>query len=300
MTSEFITYWSKRLKFVDVHYHASPDSYLRRYTAYEAGLRYDSVKGAVVIKNHLGSVTALSTTLQKLNLPVFGSIVLNQFVGLDLDVVKQALSQYQFHMMPRLLVHLPTIVPTKHKSLLKRSFSNIYSQELSQNQISITDDSGKLLPEIIKLIYFAQENNILLSSGHSSKKQTMMLIEAVEKIGGCRLMLNQPANPSTGFSASDLIALGSHDWLFIEQCALTVYLKYQTESDMYDVLSNVNNVVYSSDLGQPDKPDINEWLGDSKMWFKDAGLPINRIQEITLINPLKMLEPDPLSNLVSK
>lgn len=103
-------------------------------------------------------------------------------------------------------------------------------------------------------------------------------------------MLNQPANPITGFSARELSALGHYSWLYIEQCALRVYLKYQTEEDMYDVLSGVNNVVYSSDLGQPS---VAHWRADSEAWFHNAGLADDKIDAVRRLNPLRMLDPQP-------
>jgi len=49
----------------------------------------------VVLKSHLGSVSALAKALQHQGLPVFGLIVLNALAGgLSLSAVKQALSQY--------------------------------------------------------------------------------------------------------------------------------------------------------------------------------------------------------------
>lgn len=292
MTLSFFNYWALRLKFLDVHYHASPDNYKRRYTAYEAGQYYAEVEGGVVLKNHLGSVSMLATVMQDLGLPVFGSIVLNTAAGgLSLTAVKQALSQYQFNAAPRLLVHLPTIVNTVHRSALTRNFANEYAREFSQHPLSITDSNGRIKPEVEALIEFAQSHNIVLSSGHSTKDQTLRLIETVEKAGGCRLMLNQPANPITGFCARELNGLGHYDWLYIEQCALTVYLKYQTEEDMYDVLSTVNNVVYSSDLGQFGQPDIGEWLTDSERWFSKAALTFDKVDAVMRLNPLRLLDP---------
>lgn len=292
MTRHFLEYWASRLHFLDVHYHARPDSYHRRYSAYEAGQHYDRYQGGVVLKNHLGSVSALAAILQEMSLPVFGSVVLNAAAGgVSLNTVRQALSQYQFEGAPRLLVHLPTVIPTAHKSVLSRTFSNEYARYFAGQPLSITNEDGKLRPDVEALIHFARHHKIVLSSGHTTKDQTLRLIEAVERIGGCRLMLNQPANPITGFSAAELRALGEYDWLYVEQCALTLYLGYQAPQDMYDVLTQVNNVVYSSDLGQPGQPDIGDWLEDSRRWFQSAGISAERIDTVTRLNPLRMLDP---------
>ena len=72
---------------------------------------------------------------------------------------------------------------------------------------------------------------------------------------------------------------------------MTVYLGYQPLDDLYEVLTGVNNVVYSSDLGQPGQPDIGDWLEDSHRWFQTAGIDAERRDAVTRLNPLRMLEP---------
>ncbi|PHM44977.1 hypothetical protein Xmau_01182 [Xenorhabdus mauleonii] len=293
MNQKFIGYWEKRFNFLDLHYHARPDSYVRRYNVLEAGREYARYNGGVVLKNHLGSVAALSSLAQEERLPVFGSVVLNAAAGgMTTNSVIQALSQYQFDETPRLLVHLPTIVPTNHESVMKRSWANTAAQSFSQQFSSVVDSNGQVRKEVHELISFAQKYNIVLSSGHASYYEVMQLIDAITAAGGCRFMLNQPASPITGLKAKDLKALGEYDWLYVEQTALTVYLGYQTTDDFFEVLSEVNNVVYSSDLGQPVQPDIGQWLIDSKCWFKMAGLSESHIRNVSLLNPLLMLAPN--------
>ncbi|OPB29454.1 DUF6282 family protein [Bartonella sp. WD12.1] len=292
MSECFIQFWRKRLKFLDIHYHARPDLFDRAYSAYEVAQIYAQHRGGVVLKNHLGSTAALATVLQDQGLPVFGSIVLNNASGgLSLLAVRNALAHYQFDLKPKLLVHLPTIVPTHHQSRLKRNFSNDYAAFFAQQPTAITCERGRLRTEVYELITFAADNEIVLSSGHASKDATLRLLDAVAQKGNCTLLLNQPANPMTGFSAAQLQALGKHDWLYIEQCALTFYLGYQTKEDMLSVLSKVNNVIYSSDLGQLGGIDISTWLIDSANWFQEAKLSPIDIQAVTLDNPLKMLSP---------
>ncbi|MDE9466627.1 DUF6282 family protein [Xenorhabdus bovienii] len=293
MNQVFIEYWETKLRFLDVHYHARPDSYIRRYNVLEAGREYARHGGGVVLKNHLGSVAALSSLAQEEGLPVFGSVVLNAAAGgLAINSVIQSLSQYQFYKAPRLLVHLPTIVPTGHKSVMKRIWANAAAQTLAQQPLSVVDSNGRLHNEIHELIRFAQQHNVVLSSGHASRYEVMQLIDAITTAGGCKFMLNQPASPMTGLKAKDLKALGKYDWLYVEQTALTVYLGYQTTEDFFEVLSAVNNVVYSSDLGQPVQPDVEQWLNDSECWFSTAGLSKEHIRNISLLNPLHMLAPD--------
>ncbi|WP_286296859.1 DUF6282 family protein [Vibrio apostichopi] len=291
--SEFEQYWESRLRFVDVHYHASPDSFERRYHAVEAGRLYARYGGGCVLKNHLGSVTALASICQQMELPVFGSIVLNEIAGgICTQPIKQALCQYQFPHQGRLLVHLPTVVTSSHRSVMSRKMANNSVENFAQVPLRIVGNDGKLLPALQSLLHFSQEQDIVISTGHASREEIYSLLEQVDKMGGgCRVMLNQPANPITGMVAEELISLGHHDWLYIEQTALTVLLGYQSFEDFSVVLSSVPNLLYSSDLGQSCQIDIPEWLKQSKMWFEKIGLSKSRQKDICLHTPLTMLAP---------
>lgn len=291
--NQFIEHWNKNLEFLDVHYHASPDSYQRRYNVNEAGKIFASLSGGCVLKNHLGSSTALASLAQEMQLPVFGSVVLNDIAGgLSVKSVQQALCQYYFPHSGRLLIHLPTVVRSAHNSVMNRKVANNAVQKFANKPQKITNGHQELLPETKELVAFAQNNNVVISTGHASKQEVYALIEYIDKTGGgCRLMLNQPANPITGMTAEELFALGSHEWLFIEQTALTVLLGYQSFEDFSFVISKLPNLVYSSDLGQQCQIDIPEWLKKTQSWFRQIGVSDARKKEICLDNPLKMLAP---------
>lgn len=83
-------------QFIDIHYHANPDLYDRRWSALEAGDLYQSFNGALVLRSHLGSTSAQATLAQRLDFPVLPSVTLNHFAGgIHYRVIMQALSQYQ-------------------------------------------------------------------------------------------------------------------------------------------------------------------------------------------------------------
>lgn len=290
MSDTFFSFWEKKIHFLDVHYHARPDSFVRRCNALQAGEAYQQAGGGVVLKNHLGSTTALASLAQEQGLPVFGSVVLNAISGgLSLDTVRQALCQYAFKYSGRLLVHLPTVVPSKHRSRLSRTPGNRFVTDFAGKSLSISEDGVRLKHKVIELLHMASNEPIVLSTGHATFDEIRMLLEAAEQIGNIKIMLNQPANPITGMSASDLKSLGKIDWIFIEQTALTVLLGYQTEDDLVSVLKNCHNLIYSSDLGQTTQPDISQWMSLSDQWFRKANLSNERKKAIKLGNPLSML-----------
>jgi hypothetical protein len=293
MSSDFVAYWQERLDFLDVHYHASPDAYKRRFNAIEAGTAYQALRGGVLLKNHLGCTGAVAATAQGMGLPVFGSVALNSIAGgLDVRAIEQSLCFYTGNPhCGRLVVDLPTVVETAHRSKLKRVYANDAVERFAQRPCQLGIEQQPLFSGIDDILDFCKEEDVVLTTGHATRAQVEGLVELCAKKGGVRLLLNQPANPMTKMDAAALKALGEHDWLYVEQTALTYLLGYQSLEDFEEVLGSVANVVYSSDLGQLDKPLPDEWLRQSQAWFEGARLSAERVREITLLNPLRMLSP---------
>ena len=279
-----------QFQFVDIHYHANPDLYKRRYSAMEAGRRYQQLQGAVVLKSHLGSTAVQATMAQKEGLPVFPSIVLNAIAGgLHYRPVIQALAEYQPEFPSRMLVHLPTITGRKHLSKLSREMASSLPQNNLNESLTISEMTGKLKPEVIDLIKLSLDYPIVLSTGHASKEETCEVLEACDRMGCKRLLLNQPANPLCGLNSAELTEIAKNNFVWIEQTALTHFLSYQNISDFSDVLCKIPSVIYSSDLGQTTQPDIETWQVISKKWFEDFGISERRKEEICLKNPLQLL-----------
>ncbi|MBM9400793.1 hypothetical protein JUN65_04235 [Gluconacetobacter azotocaptans] len=226
---------------------------------------------------------------RNLGLPVSGSIVLNELGGgINWRSVEQALL-----FMPddrlRLIAHFPTITGRKHNSILKRTSNPNLRQIASPRPLTLTGESGELLPCVIDVIKHARDSPVILSTGHASKEEVYRVIDAALAFGLDRLLINQPANPLTGFSAQELRAISEIDLVYVEQCALTVWLGYQTLDDFQSALRSIPRLIYSSDAGQPSQRDIPEWLAWSHQMFGDAGLSPHRVEEITKNNPLKLL-----------
>lgn len=279
-----------QFNFVDIHYHAMPDLYVRKYHVFDAGEKYSQLKGAVVLKSHLGSTSVQATLAQIEGLPVFPSIVLNKFAGgIHYRNVLHALSEYNPVFPSKLIVHFPTITGRQHKSKLAREFYNNNISGVALEAETISDRSDSIRDEVIDILKMSKDYPIVLSSGHASKKEVYSLIDQCIKYDVNNLILNQPANPMTGLSANELIEINKYPFVWIEQTALTYLLSYQNEQDFKAVLKDVSNVIYSSDLGQTTQPDIGQWLAQSTRWFLKFGITNERRDTICLKNPLQLL-----------
>lgn len=275
--------------FIDVHYHVSPDLYNRRYNVIQAGEIYRQCKGAVVLKSHLGSTVQSAVIAQDLGLPVFPSVVLNNIAGgASIKVIKHALAEYNSHIKLRLLVHLPTLTNNKtHKPKVERKFYNNYSSTVKTPEI--ISYKNKLKPNIIDVLKFAKDNPIIISTGHSSYNEVMLLLEACDAIGLNKIMLNQPDNPMVGFTYQQLKEIVSSK-VWIEQTALTYKLGYQNWNNFSSVLKDLSNVIYSSDYGQLSQPSISEWRIESNEWFMKINLCKKQIKDIQLNNVINLLK----------
>lgn len=281
----------KDYRFIDIHYHANPDLYSRRWSALDAGRRYQSLDGAVVLKSHLGATSVQASLAQLEGLPVFPSLVLNHITGgIDYRVIMRALSEYHPVIPSKLLVHFPTITGRSYRSVLQRNVVNDRLGTYSQQAETIFDDNQCLRQAVIDILKMSVDFPIVLSTGHASKEEVYALVDACDTYHVPQLLLNQPANPLTGLSAHELLVLTQCETVWVEQTALTFLLGHQTKEDFKLVLKEVPRVIYSSDLGQTSQMDIDSWLTLSLDLFNEFELTTERKEELWKKNTLKLLE----------
>jgi hypothetical protein len=279
--------------FLDVHFHVGPDAYVRRHTAATAGTEYAHHGGWVVLKNHLGCTAAQAWEARRGGLPVSGSLVLNDIAGgIDPRQVLRAVCQHGDDSGLALLVHLPTVTGAAHKSKLARRPAHPLLARDGLRPLTVSDERGHLHASVIELLRMARDLPIVISTGHAGRDDVLRLVDEVVRLDVPRLMLNQPANPMTGLTYRDLVDVAAASAVYTEQTALTYLLGYQDWDDFSAVLAKLPRVVYSSDLGQPNQPDIGDWLDSSAGWFVEAGLDEARIREVTIENPLRLLAVD--------
>ncbi|CEG55849.1 DUF6282 family protein [Legionella fallonii] len=277
-------------KFIDIHYHASPDLYIRRWHALEAGKIYQTMNGAVVLKSHLGATSIQASLAQKMGLPVFASLVLNHIAGgINYQVILRSLSEYQPVINSKMIVHFPTITGRTIQSKLTRTLSHAYLSKHTLNSETLFDTKHQLRKEVFDILKMASDFPIILSTGHASKEEVYSLIDACIQYNVPALLLNQPANPLTGLNASALKELTKNEFIWIEQTALTYLLGHQDEEDFSEVLTSVPRVIYSSDLGQTSQMDVMDWFDYSKQMFTKLQLSEQRQKEILHKNASALL-----------
>ncbi|MBF8781976.1 hypothetical protein IV505_19930 [Pseudomonas fulva] len=276
-------------RFIDVHYHAGPDAFVRRHGALQAARLYAKEDGWVVLKNHLGCTAAQAWEARREGLPVSGSVVLNEIAGgIDHRVVQRSLCCHG-DSPARLIVHLPTVTGRSHRSALRRELGHALLRDHPVRPLTVSRD-GRLGSATLDILRMARDHPIVVSTGHANAEEVRLLVDAAVRLDVPRLMLNQPASPLTGLDAKALMELAALPNVYTEQTALTYLLGYQGWEDFSQVLGQVPGVIYSSDLGQPSQPDVSRWWRESQAWFARMGLDAARQERVCRGRALEMLQ----------
>jgi hypothetical protein len=278
-------------QFVDVHFHASPDMYSRKLTAFAAGEIYRTFDAAVVLKSHLGSTGVHATLAQDMGLPVLPSVVLNKCNGgIDYRVILRALAEYQGSLQAKMIVDFPTITGRVFSSKLSRKWVHPNLQQDVCVPETLFNEHGQLKSSALDVLKMASDYPIVISSGHASKQEVLTLVDACVQHNVPSLLLNQPAHPLTGLTAAELKDLLQYRFIWVEQTALTFLIGHQEKEDFRQVLTHLPRVIYSSDLGQTTQMGVAEWVQFSENIFDEFNLSEFRRQEIWAKNPMALLE----------
>ncbi|MFJ7149062.1 DUF6282 family protein [Streptomyces sp. NPDC100445] len=277
---------------VDVHYHAGPDLYRRRLTSAGAGRAYAEVGGWVVLKSHLTSTAARAWEARQEGLPVSGTLVLNDLAGgVRPRAVEQAVYAHGPDSPARLVVHLPTLVGPAHASPLRRTSFHPVLDPARWRGERVLDADGRLRRDVREVLRAARDLPVTVATGHCDREAALRVVDEAVRLDLPRLLLTHATHPMSGFTPAGLADLAHVPGLYVELTALTLVLGHRDAGHLGEVVRAHPRVVFSSDLGQPDQPDVKEWLDLSEHWFRAAGLTSQEIRDVIWKNPVDLLTP---------
>ncbi|MDT7789968.1 MAG: hypothetical protein QOF58_8387 [Pseudonocardiales bacterium] len=271
-------------RFVDLHHHAGADLYRRRRSVLATGRRYAELGGWVVVKSHLGSTAAAAWEARQDGLPVSGSVTLNDIGGgLETRTVERAVFEHGDD-GPRLVVYLPTLVGGHASRLNRVPFHPLMDvPALSGRRIR------ESLPAVREILRAARDLPVVIATGHADRAEVLTVVDEAVSLGLDRLLLTHPTHPMCGLTQADLADLADVSQVYVELTALTRLLGHDDSERFAEVLRSHPRLVHSSDLGQPDQPDVDEWLELAGKWFAEAGLTTDQIARVTATNPTELI-----------
>jgi hypothetical protein len=265
---------------IDLHVHSSPDVDIRRFNDLElASEAKRAGMGAILIKSHQNSTVERAWLVSKVisGIQVFGGLVLNSTVGgLNVAAVKLALA------MGAKEIWMPT-----------RSALNHRFHHGETGGISVIDSSGSLVPEVQAILEAIAATDCILSTGHLSPNESLVLIHQARRCGVRKILITHPEWAPTFYSIElqrELAQLGN---VWFERCFVST--TYLCGSVPFQVIeraiteAGVGTTVLSTDLGQPQTPPPAEGLRLYAEQLRSSGFSPEDIHQMMCTNPAHLL-----------
>ena len=264
---------------IDMHAHGDPDGTARKIDvvdlvklAKSAGMR------AIVLKNHYEPTASLAYIVSKIvpGIEVFG--------GISLDLTVGGVNPAAVEWMTKVkgghgrVVWLPTF---DSESQVRLSKENRPFAPVTRN--------GTLTPEVVQVIGIIAKHDLVLETGHSAPRESLMII-AEAKRQGVRNVLVTHAMTSPGGALSlaemqEAARLGAY--LELVYSPLTE-ANLQKEAEAIRTIGAASFVL-SSDLGQPQNPLHTDGLLAMYKGLMAHGISAADIDTMAKKNPAKLL-----------
>ena len=267
---------------VDLHLHTAPDVRQRSLDDLAAArAALDLGMAGVLLKNHHAPTAARAAVarLAVTGAPVFGGVVLNEFVGGLNPAAVEASVQ-----MGGRAVWLPTFSALNHRRV----------ERLGTDGIALFDSTGKPLHALVRVLELAAELDQLLSTGHVSADEVMAVVPLAREIGVRRILIQHAEHSVVALTHDQQRALADRG-AYVERCYGTPRPEGGTHEPM--LARNVTAIraigaastVLSSDLGQPENPAWPSGYLTYLQELEDAGLSAAEMDLMCRKNPAQLL-----------
>lgn len=247
---------------------------------------------AVLLKSHLWPSVTLATALAQLwdgDVHVATSVTLNPMAGgVDPWAVEVAAA------MGATAVFMPTwgaagdrVQCGFHKRLAE-TFEHFDPARLST--ISITDDDGALTGPAHEVLRLAHERGLMLSTGHISWRESMVLAREARRIGFERLVLAHPLSVSVDApheAVAEIVGLGA----YVEFCWPTVSPGRRDPAEVVALIRRIGaqRTVLTSDYFGGAGPSPSDLLRMLAGVLYDNGMTLEEIRAAAVTNPAHLL-----------
>jgi len=284
----------------DLHVHSGPDVMKRIGTDLEiAGAFKERGLRGYVIKSHYTHTGGRAQLTREMvsGVNVLGSITLNAAVG--------GMNPMAVEMAARdgvRLVWFPTVDAENEakrmntsKSGAKQPFWAALQHELREegvlsNPVRVVDADLKILPETRAVLRSIAKHALILATGHLDRDEIFAVVDAALEEGVRRIVITHPEFPSQNISVEDQIALAERGAM-LERCFVTFHSGKCSWERMFEVTRavGIEHSFFSSDLGQPHNPPVEDGLALMAQQCLAAGFMEDEIYTMAVENTQKLI-----------
>ncbi len=277
-------------KAYDLHVHIGPEIIPRKYTVNSLLQNEAGNIAGVALKNHFYPTTPLIAKNKRTPLKLFGSIVLNNFVGgLNPDAI------YAMSLLAsrRCIVWFPTISANQ---FLKNSTWEIAPEWIKNKKIplrkaatvsgiTVTDTSA------IDVLRAIKKTDSVLATGHISWQESKLLVTQATKLGIRRVIVTHPIYQRINMPITvqkKLAAFGA----FIEQSYSMFSIDGIPVSNIARQIQEVgaNNCIMTSDVGQTFSKSPSQALAAFATSLCKEGITYKELEIMLVRNPKTIME----------
>jgi len=255
----------------DLHVHVAPDVPPRRIDDLTLARRFAELGLAgVALKSHYTSTAERAQVVSGLvpDVEVLGTLTLNQAVGgmNALAVEIAAREGARIVWMPTVDSPAETAGRTEPQPGDKvpqwaRLQHELRELGLGVEPVHVTDPDGQLLPETRAVLRAIARHGLILATGHLARDDTFAVVDGALEEGVAHIVVTHPEFPCQDFSIEDQVGLATRGCL-IERCVSTPHSGKTTWEHVFDGVRavGVERTLFSSDLGNPDYPAVEDGL----------------------------------------
>jgi len=265
---------------IDLHVHSAPDSDARSVDAFEtARLARRRGMRALLFKNHHTHTASLAYLVSQVvpGIEVYGGITLNRAVG--------GINPPAVEFMAETTGGHGRVVwmPTRDSENAQRRVAG------NPDYVSVARD-GELLPEVHQVLDLMAEHDLALATGHSSPEESLLLIRAAGARGIERIIVTHPLSPSVSMTVAAQLEATRLGALLEYPISLALGGDERLARFVAQIREvGPENVVISTDLGQPGNPVHPDGLGVVLPRLMEAGITQAEIDIMTKRNPARFL-----------
>lgn len=282
----------------DLHVHSGPDVLKRRIDDLDLARRFAEVGLAgYVIKSHYVPTSARATLVRKAvpGVNVLGSVTLNALTG-GMNPLTIAIAARE----GARLVWFPTVDSVNERTHIgsvpkeKLPFWAVLQEQLREQGIEappvrVVDEQGRLLPETRQVIREIARHQLVLATGHLSRDEIFAVVDAAVEEGVKHIIVTHPDFPTQNLSAEDQRALAKKG-AFLERCFTTAFTGKVSWETMFERVraAGVESSFFSSDLGQPANPPVEDGLALMADKFLEAGFTEEEVHIMAVRNTVAL------------
>jgi hypothetical protein len=279
----------------DTHIHVAPDVMKRRIDDATLAVRFREVGlGGFVLKSHYVSTAERAEVVRNVvpGVGVLGAITLNASVGGMNPVAVEIAARGGAK-----VVWFPTVDSANQRAcramdppgakppMWAALQDDLAARGLAAPAIPVVDEDGRLTEATRQVMQVIRQHDLVLATGHLSGAEIATVVDAAAAEGIERIVVTHPEFTSQRLvveAQRELAAKGA----LMERCFTTPHTGKVSWEDFFDHVRAVGpeHSVFSSDLGQPFNPPVEDGLALLADRFLAAGFTEDEVHTMAVRN----------------